>query len=86
MRSLVPLYWRDWFFTKNPCTGDFSKTPVLEEIDFFLKNPYRENNIPVVGSILWCVESLKYLQNSLVCGYFVIFKVPLCVGSALCGV
>ena len=52
VRSLVPLCWRDWFFTKNPCTGDFSKTPVLEEIDFFLKNPYRENNIPVVGSVL----------------------------------
>ena len=22
-------------FAKNPCAGDFSKTPVLEEIDFF---------------------------------------------------
>ena len=32
-----------WGFFKNPCTGrDW----------FFLKNPYRENNIPVVGSVL----------------------------------
>ena len=41
LRSLLPLCWRDSFFTKNPCVGDFLKTPVLEEIVFFGKFPYK---------------------------------------------
>ena len=88
VRSLVPLCWRDCFFTKNPCAGDFSKTPLLEEIDFFGKFPYRENNFPVCGPcvvvcgdfeifqnppVLWCVGTLSFS------------KFP-CVWALCCGV
>ena len=37
---LRPLYWGDWFFTKKSLCVEFLKIPVLEEIDFFTKNPY----------------------------------------------
>ena len=69
MRSLVPLYWRDCFFTKI-LVWIFKKLPYWKRLTF-LKNPYRENNIHVLGSVLWCVETLKIL------------KVPWCVGSVL---
>ena len=48
------------FSRKIPVLGIFQKPPYRKRLIFFLKNTYRENNIPVVGSVLWCVETLKF--------------------------
>ena len=84
-------------FTKNPCAGDFSKTPVLEEIVFFEKFPYRENNFPVCGPCVVVCEDFEFFQSSPVCGLYVVWCValwcvetlkifqnsPVCVGPVL---
>ena len=92
LRALLPLCWRDWFFTKNPCTGDFKKSPVLEEIVFFGKFPYRENNFPVCGPCAVVCGDFEIFQRSLCggpvlwcVGTFSFSKIP-CVWALCCGV
>ena len=64
---------------------------MLEEIDFFGKFPYRENNFPVCGPCAVVCEYFEFFQSSpvcgpcvVVCGDFEIFQnSPVCVGPVL---
>ena len=70
------------FSRKNPYR-DFFKIPLPEEIDFFWKFPIGKIISLCVGSVLWCVGSLKIFKVPLCVETLKIFKDSLCVGSVL---
>ena len=45
---------------------------MLEEIGFFGKFPYRENNFPVCGHCAVVFEYFEFFQSSPVCGLCVV--------------
>ena len=88
----APVLERLVFHEKSLYWG-FSKTPVLEEIDFFGKFPYRENNFPVCGPCAVVCEYFEFFQSSpvcgpcvVVCGDFEFFSKFPCVWALCCGV
>ena len=80
-------YTEQRFFTavpSVPCTGEIGfheKIPVLEEIDFFTKDPYRENTFLVCAH---CIVVCGYFPVCgpcvVVCEDVEIFIAPLCYG------
>ena len=63
---------------------------MLEEIVFFGKFPYRENNFPVCGPCAVVCGDFEFFQSSLCVGPVLwcaetlkFFRVPLCVGTVL---